>query len=47
MKAGIFETIFTAFNNDVDKEYVVIDVSSIAAQVVKVHRHARAQKADL
>lgn len=47
MKAGIFETIFTAVNNGVDREYIVIDVSSIAAQVVKVHRHARVQKADL
>ena len=42
MKAGIFETIFTAVNNGVDREYGVI-----AAQVVKVHRHARVQKRDL
>lgn len=44
VKAGVFEKIFAAVNDAADLEYAMIDVSSTAAQVVKVHRHGQGAK---
>lgn len=39
VKAGVFETIFSAVNEDVDLEYAMID-----GTIVKVHRHGQGAK---
>lgn len=39
VKAGVFEKIFTAVNNEIDLEYAMVD-----GTIVKVHRHGQGSK---